>query len=487
MESGKWKVESGWLSALLVSLLITFFCPENLQAQKKDNILIKEIHISGNKLTRPHVIYREITFKEGEYVSKAELEGQMRLSEEFLLNTHIFLADTITDTIRQNQAFIYIKVKERYYIEWWHPQLKAADRDVNVWIQKPSLYRLTYGLSPIICNLTGQNDKLTVSAIFGWRQTYSLDYKFPYINKEKTLGLENILYYQQGHEVGAITEDNQLDYIRIDQGYIYRKTGWESDLIYRKRHQVTHTFTIGFDYYDVGDTVRSENPNYLGDYRNVIRVPRLAYKFVYDMRDYTAYALNGDLINFSIEHDGLPILLKDVDVTTADLTYRKFIPLGGRFYYQGGFTSEYDFQSTLPYVFASATGLGYRYDVDGFENYVINGRAYFITDNELKFLVFSKLVKLPHKRAFNYDFLKRNGPFNPAPVNIYLKIYTQQGADFYDQAQANQYNNNLTNKFLNGIGAGFDFITYYDAILRTEYSFNNLGKGGLYFHFTEVF
>ena len=72
--------------------------------------------------------------------------------------------------------------------------------------------------------------------------------------------MKNIVYYQQGHEVGALTEDNQLDYIRIDQNYIYHKSGWESDLIYRKRYQVTHTFAIGFDYYDVGDTVRNANP-----------------------------------------------------------------------------------------------------------------------------------------------------------------------------------------------------------------------------------
>ena len=481
MVSDKWKI-------ILVSLVVTFYCSGSLYAQKKDSLLIKDIYISGNSHTRPHVIYREITLKKGEYVQKINLAAMIRQSEQFLINTHILLADTITDSIKNNEVYIYIKVKERFYVEWWHPQLKAADRDVNVWIQKPSLYRLTYGLSPIIGNLTGQNDKLTISAIGGWRQTYSIDYKFPYLNKEKTLGLETIFYYQQGHEVGDITENNELQYTRIDQDYIYHKTGWESDLIYRKRYQVSHTFTIGFDYYDIGDTVRQINPNYLGNDRNVIHVPRLAYKFIYDMRDYTTYARNGDLINFSIEHDGLPVLLKDVNITTVDLTYRKFIPLGGRFYYQGGFTSEYDFQSTLPYVFASATGLGYRYDVDGFENDIINGRAYFITDNELKFLIFSNLVKLPHKRIFNYDLLRRNGPFNPAPVDVYAKIYTQQGADFYSPVQ---YGNNLSNKFLNGVGAGFDFVTYYDFVLRTEYSFNNLGgflgKGGLYFHFTEVF
>jgi len=468
----------GFYKGICILFVLNLFCfnSAKLFAQHNDSLFVKEIYISGNKLTRPHVIYREINIKKGEFVLKKELKARLSQSEKFLFNTHLFLADTITDSIHNNEVSIYIKVKERIFVQFWQFQFKAADRDINVWLRKPSLYRLTYGILPMAGNFTGQNDRLTVSAIFGWRQTYQLDYRFPYLNKDKTLGLENIIYYQQGHEIGALTVNNQLDYLRVDQNYLYHKTGWESDLIYRKRYQVTHTLVVGFDYYNISNTVRDTNPDYLGDNRNIIRVPRLAYKFVYDKRNYAFYATEGDLINFSIEHDGLPVLLKDVNVTTTDLTYRKFIPLGGRFYYQGGFTSEYDFQSFLPYVFKSATSLGYRYDVTGFENYIIDGRAYFITDNELKFLVFSRLITLPHKRILNY--------FNPLPANLYLKIYTQQGGAFYNPVV---YNNNLENKLLNGFGFGVDFVTYYDFVMRVEYSFNNLGKSGLFFHFTEVF
>ncbi len=479
------KSKTCWL--LFVTGVVCFFVffSGQLLAQTNDSIYVKDILISGNTLTRPHVIFREITIKKGTNISKSSLREQINQSEKFLFNTHLFLEDTISDTIRDGELYVYIKVKERYYIEYWHAQAKAADRDVNVWIRKPSLYRLTFGWLPLIGNLTGENDRLTVSAVFGWRQTYQLDYRFPYINKAKTLGLENIVYYQRGHEIGAFTENNQLIYLRVDQNFMYHKTGWESDLIYRKKYQVSHTFTLGFDYYDIADTVNKINPDYFGNGRTAIRVPRLAYKFIFDKRDYTSYAKKGDLLNFSIEHDGLPFLLKDVNITTTDLSYRKFIPLGGRVYYQGGFISEYNFQNILPYVFRNATALGYRYDVDGFENYVIDGRAYFITDNEFKFLAFSRLIKLPAIRIFKFDLLKENGSFDPLPLDIYLKIFTQQGSVFYNGPEL--YPNSLTNKLLNGFGAGLDLVTYYDAVMRIEYSFNNLGNGGLFFHFTEVF
>jgi len=33
-----------------------------------------------------------------------------------------------------------------------------------------------------------------------------------------------------------------------------------------------------------------------------------------------------------------------------------------------------------------------------------------------------------------------------------------------------------------GTGAGIDFITYYDKVLRLDYSFNALGERGLFIH-----
>jgi len=34
-----------------------------------------------------------------------------------------------------------------------------------------------------------------------------------------------------------------------------------------------------------------------------------------------------------------------------------------------------------------------------------------------------------------------------------------------------------------GFGAGIDFVTYYDKVLRVEYSINRMGEKGLFIHF----
>jgi hypothetical protein len=40
----------------------------------------------------------------------------------------------------------------------------------------------------------------------------------------------------------------------------------------------------------------------------------------------------------------------------------------------------------------------------------------------------------------------------------------------------------LNNKLLRTWGAGIDIVTFYDIVLRFEYSFNQLGDQGLFFH-----
>jgi hypothetical protein len=42
----------------------------------------------------------------------------------------------------------------------------------------------------------------------------------------------------------------------------------------------------------------------------------------------------------------------------------------------------------------------------------------------------------------------------------------------------------LSNRYLHGMGAGIDYVTYYDLVFRVEYSWNREGEHGLFLHFT---
>ena len=47
--------------------------------------------------------------------------------------------------------------------------------------------------------------------------------------------------------------------------------------------------------------------------------------------------------------------------------------------------------------------------------------------------------------------------------------------------------NLLPNSFLWSQGISIDYLTYYDKLLRIEFSINHLGEKGLFLHFSNPF
>jgi len=51
----------------------------------------------------------------------------------------------------------------------------------------------------------------------------------------------------------------------------------------------------------------------------------------------------------------------------------------------------------------------------------------------------------------------------------------------------NKTSNPLQSKLLWGNGISLDYVTYYDKLLRIEYSVNHLGEKGVFLHFSNPF
>jgi hypothetical protein len=47
--------------------------------------------------------------------------------------------------------------------------------------------------------------------------------------------------------------------------------------------------------------------------------------------------------------------------------------------------------------------------------------------------------------------------------------------------------NTLSNSLLWGKGISLDYVTYYDKLLRIEFSVNRLGEKGVFLHFSNPF
>ena len=109
----------------------------------------------------------------------------------------------------------------------------------------------------------------------------------------------------------------------------------------------------------------------------------------------------------------------------------------------------------------------------GFEKYVVDGVAGALSRNTLLRELFS----------FNIPFISTSWSHDRIPVRIYAKTY-------FDCSYA--YNktfkdNALVNQMLYSGGFGVDVVTFYDLVFRFEYSFNQLGEKGFFFHIRNDF
>ena len=63
---------------------------------------------------------------------------------------------------------------------------------------------------------------------------------------------------------------------------------------------------------------------------------------------------------------------------------------------------------------------------------------------------------------------------------MYLNIFSDIA---YVEDNQFQLNNSLSNELLFGSGIGLDLVTYYDKVLRLEYSMNKMKETGFFVHF----
>jgi hypothetical protein len=121
-------------------------------------------------------------------------------------------------------------------------------------------------------------------------------------------------------------------------------------------------------------------------------------------------------------------------------------------------------------MFNSAFGIG-RDFVRGYEYYLINGQHYFYEKANIKYNF------LP-ERVFRMPYPKSE-KFNKLPFAAYINIFFDAGyvKDYFYFTQ-----NTLSNKLLYGYGTGLDLVTYYDLVLRIEFSINHKNENGFYLH-----
>ena len=437
-----------------------------------DYIIVNEVLVTGNKTTKRYIILRELDFKENDTIKISGLDAKLKKSKENLLNTSLFNFVTIdTSDTKENRVTIKIDVKERWYT-WPVPIFELADRNFNQWWETKDFERVNYGFFLNRDNFRGRKEHFALLARFGYSELYGFSYNIPYINKKQNSGLGFSFTYSRNHEINYSSENNKQLFFKDEENYVREELSGK--ISYTHRDGIYDSYSIEGRYFKgkVEDTVLNLTKDYFFENKNSMEYFALDFYFRSDHRDSKAYPLEGEFLDFDIVKIGTGILPEEnIDMIYASFTMKKFQKLYGRWYFASVLRGKCSSQAKQPYY--TQRGLGYGRDyIRSYEYYVVDGQNYGLLKTNLKFEIVKpkvqsvRVVPLEKFNTFHYA-LYANAFFDCGWVND--RVYS--------------LTNPLANEFLFGYGLGLDFVTYYDTVIRLEYSFNRNRENGLFLRF----
>ncbi|HVY75567.1 MAG TPA: POTRA domain-containing protein [Puia sp.] len=435
---------------------------------------IGRIVINGNRVTRGYIIERELPYKSGDSLTISDITRSFVQIRERLINTRLFNEVRISlEQFRGYTIDIRIDVKERWYI-FPLPYVRPVDRNFTAWAdQGYSLKRFDYGLKYSHYNFTGRNDFLRVWLITGYTQQVEFAYDMPYAGKDLKHGFGGGFLYAGQQELNVTTADNKQVFVNRDSlagagRFLKEQRVYSLRYYYRPALRTRHFLRLTFNSVNIDSTVLIYNPHYFPNGKLSIFFPELSYTMRYNNIDYVPYPTKGFYFEGGLLKRGWNA---DMNMWQLYGKTSEAWSLAPKWY----FVSDNQAVIRVPFdqPFYNKSMLGYSdFYMRGLERYVVDGVAGAVARNSL----------LRELAQFNIPFL-RGTSHDHIPFHIYAKAYVDLGY-VYDK-----YNNvnSLVNKGLYSGGLGIDVVTFYDFVFRTEFSINQLGEKGVFFHIRNDF
>jgi len=429
-------------------------------------LLVADIAIIGNKKTKPYIINREIPFKQGDYITKKDLEAKLELARQQIINTSLFVyVDVYVSSQAGELVFIRVDVKERWYL-FPLPYFKLVDRNFNQWWveEHHSFKRVNYGLKFMQNNVSGRNDMLNIFLITGYNHQVDLQYLQPFADRALKSGFDIHFLYSEQHEMNVGTDFSKQAFFKENDSYTRKTVRVEAGYLYRPAIKTRHTFKISYVHEEIADSILKINPNYFFGNVKKISFPEISYGLKYFDVDNIAYPLQGFAGDLYLLQRGFS---KNMEMTQLQVHGSYSFPFvaNTNLQLQAGGIVRVPFKQ--PFYNQQLFGYGDIF-LRGLEYYVVDGVAGFVGRATERKKLFTLTLKPKLKKK----------ELAPIPFKFYLKAFSDVG---YGYSQ-NPGNSLLNNKWLYTYGFGLDIVSLYDAVFKFEYSFNQLGERGLFFH-----
>lgn len=429
---------------------------------------IKEITVSGIKRTRRSTVLRELSFSNGEAYALPEIIEKLEQSKRQLMNTTLFRSVEVTlRSLQERDVYINVEVEERWYF-FPQPFVRVANGTFSQWNERGrKLEHLNYGIKLSQFNFSGRGDKMHLHLANGYTKKFTLQYQGFFLDKELKWSSSVNFTHGKNRELNYATSKNKLLPVKNPDGYLYEFVESSVDVAYRPAIKTRHTFTVGFNYNRVADTVMKLNSLY-APANNSFSYPYFTYNLSFLDLDFNPYPTKGRKGNVSLHKAGFGGAINLWQITATGSNYWTISP---RTYFglTAGGVLKLPFRQ--PYITQRFMGYGEAY-LQGYENYIVDGVVGGYTKATLGYNIIKTEIPLP-----NIKWLKS---LSSIPLKVYAKTYVNAGYSY--NPNITQHPNQLNNKMLYSSGVGLDIIAFADLIFKIEWSFNQLGQNALYLH-----
>ncbi len=457
--------------ASLLSVCLFFQTPTPLPADSANAVVIHEIRFNGNRRTKEAIIQRELDFRPGDTLRRADLSDRLEKNRRKVFNTNLFVTVGAKVTyLNDREVDVDLDLREQWYI-LGYPVFQLADRNFNEWWydRGRDLSRTIYGINLRHRNVRGRAEELRINAETGFASYLDLSYRIPYLDRKQKLGLTVGVSYQTTKNLAYRTNLDKLVFLRGGDETLRDRVFANAVLRRRNQFYDFQYLELRYTTQTVADTIARLNPNYFLEKRQRQQYWLLSYSYVYDFRDKAQYPLRGHVFGATLSQFGL-LPNDDLHQTDLSVAYSRFVPLGKKWFASWSLRGKTSLPQRQP--FTNTRGLGYGTDlVRGYERFVVDGQSYALGRSTLKFQALD--------RTFFLGFLRRYRQFNTLPLAIYPNVYADLG--YAANAYTELNNSRLANRLLIGGGFGLDFVTWYNVVARLNYSFNREGQRGFYF------
>lgn len=436
-------------------------------------VRISAIHLEGNLKTRDLIIYRELPFQSGDTIQKSDLTGLLELSKNQLVNLNLFNEVLVTSEYSDFfKVKVHIKLTEKWYL-WPIPTLEYADRNVNQWYSfKLNPERLNYGLYNFRYNAFGLNHTFKLALIHGYTRNYGFEYRIPYWDKKRQWGSSFQASRRLNHEIVYATAHNRQQFYKDPDRDVNRRSSISGSLFFRPKMFTRFHLNAGYYHQQVSDTVLKLNPDFSRGGINFSLI-YIGLGVHYQKTDNQYYPTKGIMAGSTLSVNRLPETYQNwIEVSAWGEHYKPLLAKVSHGLFVGGRLRN---RISIPYPLTSA--LGYKYYVRGFEPYVIEGNNFILIKSEFRY----DLIK---NKLMNTGFI---------PLKNYKKTITSSQLTFFSDAGyvspgGNVVNyNDLSSKWMAGVGLGWNWVFYFDKVVRFEYSVNHTGDFLGNLHFTKSF